>query len=54
MVQNLRIGIKRKFQHLMLLVPGAAENERFTGALADTLGRAIAIPFQRMPGKERE
>lgn len=44
-VENLPTGIYRNYQFLMLLVPGAAENQGFTGALADTPERAIAVPM---------
>lgn len=44
-VVNLPTGFYRNYQFLMLLVPGAAENQGFTGALADTPERAIAVPM---------
>jgi carboxypeptidase family protein/TonB-dependent receptor-like protein len=47
-VENLPTGFYRNFQYLMLLVPGAADNLSYTGALADTPERAIAIPMNGM------
>ncbi len=44
-IENLPTGFYRNYQYLMLLVPGAAENQGFTGALADTPERAIAVPM---------
>jgi len=43
--QNLPLGFYRNYQFLTLLVPGAAESQGTTGALADTPERAIAVPI---------
>lgn len=43
--QNLPLGFYRNYQFLQLLVPGAAESQGTTGALADTPERAIAVPI---------
>jgi hypothetical protein len=43
--QNLPLGFYRNYQYLMLLAPGAAEDQGTTGALADTPERAIAVPM---------
>src|SRR5438552_10896885 len=44
-VENLPTGFYRNFQYLLVLVPGAAEIQGMTGALADTPERAIAVPM---------
>jgi len=45
-VENLPTGFYRNFQYLLVLVPGAAEIQGMTGALADTPERAIAVPME--------
>jgi len=47
-VENLPTGLYRNFQSLLLLTPGAVDNYGFTGALADTPERALAIPINGM------
>jgi len=44
-IENLPTGLYRNFQSLVLLTPGAVDNYGFTGAVADTPERAIAIPI---------
>jgi len=47
-IENLPTGLYRNFQSLVLLTPGAVDNYGFTGAVADTPERAIAIPINGM------
>jgi hypothetical protein len=47
-IQNLPTNFYRNFQALLLLAPGAVGDYGFTGAVADTPERAIAIPMNGM------
>ena len=44
-VQNLPTGFYRNYQYLVLLAPGAAANQGYTGSIGSTPERAIAIPM---------